>query len=194
MLRAMTQGRPYPDFWYAIAGLLSALRKLLRAARPEAFGAFALDARAQLAAITALVRRYLHVLAADIHLPPPRPHAPSADNAAAGSGSAAKAYRFPLFEKASAGAGAGSGEDPHGVQYALLLQAADRLVAVLANPAPHARRLARGLQRAAWPVLRELPVPWHILRRIGPAIDNLLMDLDRAARPQAWRGIEADSS
>jgi hypothetical protein len=41
---AMT--RPHPDLWYPIAALLSALRKLLRAAAPEAYSCIALEARA----------------------------------------------------------------------------------------------------------------------------------------------------
>ena len=56
--------RAHPDLWYPIAGLLAALRTWLRATAPAAFAQIALDVRAHLAALTAFVRRYLHVLAA----------------------------------------------------------------------------------------------------------------------------------
>ncbi|WP_353256830.1 hypothetical protein [Hyphomonas sp.] len=70
------------------------------------------------------------------------------------------------------------------------MEAAQRLVAVMANPAPHALRLARALRRLTGEALRELAVPWHIIRRIGPALDTLLLRLDQLARPKAWAGID----
>lgn len=190
----MPPNRQHPDFWYPIAALLSALRKLLRATAPDGFAAIALDARAHLAAITALIRRYLYVLAAEMILPPLRRIDPLTEEAASRSSAGSSRYSFPLLEQPSPRSSASQGEDPPDLQLALLLEAADRLVAVLANPAPHARRLARFLQRACEPILRELALPWHVIRRIGPGIDTLLMKLDRAARPEAWRGIEIDSS
>ncbi len=186
-LAAMT--RPRPDLWYPIAQLLAALRTLLRATAPEAFAQIALDARAHLAALTALVRRYIHVLAADINLPLPQSR-PPAERRASRAG-VSRAYLFPLIETPARASGAATGgEDPPELQWALLMEAAARLAAVLANPAPHARRLARRFGKLTVPGLRDLPVPWHIIRRIGPVIDTLLIRLDAAARPQAWAGLD----
>jgi hypothetical protein len=183
--------RAHPEFWYPIARLLSALRALLRATAPEAFAAIAKEARAQLIAITALVRRYIHVLAAELVLPPPRARPPSTEDkpkpAAARRG--ARAPLFALIEN-PARTGGGEGEDPHALQWALLMEAATRLVGVLANPAPHARRLARRFGTMLHAGLRESPMPWHIIRRVGPGIDTLLLRLDQAARPQAWAGMD----
>jgi hypothetical protein len=49
---------------------------------------------------------------------------------------------------------------------------------VLASPASHARRLARRFGTLLTPGLRDLPVPWHIIRRIPPALDVLLLRVD----------------
>lgn len=188
--------RAHPEFWYPIARLLSALRALLRATAPEAFAAIAQEARAQLVAVTALVRRYLHVLAAELVLPPPRARPPSTEDKA--NPPAARRGRhaplFQLIEHPARPGGRSKGEDPPDLQWALLMQAATRLASVLANPAPHARRLARRLGTLLDAGLRELPVPRHIIRRVGPGIDTLLLRLDQAARPQAWAGLGADTS
>jgi hypothetical protein len=40
------------------------------------------------------------------------------------------------------------------------------------------------------PGLRDLPVPWHIIRRIPPALDVLLLRADQIARPLAWAGLD----
>lgn len=187
--------RPYSEFWYPIARLLSALRALLRATAPEAFAAIAKEARAQLIAVTALVRRYIHVLAAELVLPPPRVKPPSTEEKPKPS-SAQMGGRAPLFaliESPARPGGRSEGEDPPDLQWALLMQAAERLVRVLANPAPHARRLARRLGTLLDAGLREVPVPWHIIRRVGPGIDTLLLRLDQAARPQAWAGLDVDT-
>ena len=187
----MTQPRPHPDLWYPIAQLLAALRTLLRATAPEAFAEIALHACAHLAAISALVRRYIHVLAADIHLPPPRQVDPSTDRPdAAPRARSASRYLFPLIETPSRPSCATSGEDPPELQWALLLEAAQRLIAVMANPAPHARRLARRFGTLMVAGLRDLAVPWHVIRRAGPYVVNLLLRLDQAARPQAWAGLD----
>lgn len=183
--------RPHPDLWYAIAQLLAALRQRLRATAPESFADIALHARAHLAALTAMVRRYIHILAAEIILPP-RATPPPADHSAERTGTRAgrRAYRFPLIETLSKPSRPTQGEDPPELQWALLMQAAQRLVSVMANPAPHARRLARALRRLTGEALRDLAVPWHVIRRIGPALDTLLLRLDQLARPQAWAGID----
>jgi hypothetical protein len=181
--------RPHPELWYPIAQLLAALRALLRAAAPEAFAEIALDARAHLAALTALVRRYIHILAAGIILPPPQIR-PPAERRPSRAG-ASRSYLFPLIETpARSKSAATGGEAPPQLQWALLMQAAARLAAVLANPAPHARRLARRFGTLTVPGLRDLAVPGHMIRRVGPVIDTLLIRLDAAARPQAWAGLD----
>ena len=169
--------RPHPDRWYPMAQLLAALRQLLRATAPETFAAIALDARAHLAAELVL---------------PPRAKPPLTDHPAerAGAPKGRRDYRFPLIEKPSKPSQSASGEDPPELQWALLVQAAQRLAEVMANPAPHARRLARRFGTLLVPGLRDLAVPWHIIRRIGPALDILLMRLDQRARPQAWAGLD----
>lgn len=182
--------RPHPHFWTPIAHLLAALRALLRATAPQAFASIALEARAQLAALTALVRRYIHVLAADIVLPPQGPLAPYTKKNETSAAPRARRYRFALLEQSTAKGSRGSGADPPGLQWALLMQAADRLAEVMANPDPHARRLARALRQQFRPPLRELPVRWHVIRRLGPGLDTLLMQLDAAARPADWAGLD----
>jgi hypothetical protein len=182
--------RPHPDLWYPIAALLSALRKLLRATSPGDFAAIAREARAQLIVITALVRRYIHILAAEILLPPPRAIAPQADHTAGGAPQGAGRYVFPLIEMPSRASGPRDGEDPPELQWALLMESARRLVSVLADPARHARRLARRFGTLLTPGLRDLPVPWHITRRIPPGLDMLLTRLDQLARPKAWAGLD----
>ncbi len=187
----MTQARPHPDLWYPIAQLLAALRQLLRATAPEAFAQIALDARAHLAAITAMVRRYIHILAADITLPP-RAISPPTDHLAERTRSRGgrRDYLFPLIESPSKPSRATLGKDPPELQWAILMEAAQRLVSVMANPAPHALRLARALRRCTGEALRELPVRWSVIRRIGPVVDTLLLRLDQLARPKAWAGID----
>ncbi|MEQ9505505.1 MAG: hypothetical protein RLO80_04490 [Hyphomonas sp.] len=182
--------RAHPDLWYPIAALLSALRKLLHTANPYALASIAREARAQLAVITALIRRYIHILAAELVLPPPRATAPQTDHSPGDTPQSASRYLFPLIETQSRASGAGEGEDPPELQWALLIQAAERLVSVLANPAPHARRLARRFGTLLTPGLRDLAVPWHVIRRVGPFVDTLLMLLDQLARPQAWAGLD----
>ncbi|MEQ9505665.1 MAG: hypothetical protein RLO80_05300 [Hyphomonas sp.] len=186
----MTQTRPHPEFWYPIAELIVALRKLLRAAAPETFAQIALDARAHLAAITAAVRRFIHVLAAELCLPALAPLPPLPDVPAEGGGLSSGRYRFPLIERPARRTGGGEGEDPPELQREILLEAVQRLADVMNDPAPHAMRLARFLRRFTGLALRDLPVPWHVIRRIGPFIDTLLIRLDAAARPEAWEGID----
>lgn len=180
--------RPRPDLWYPIAQFLAALRTLLRATAPEVFAQIALDARAQLAALTALVRRYIHVLAADIILPLPQTRPPTERGRIRARTS--HRYLFPLIETPSRPSLAAGSEDPPQLQWALLMEAAARLAAVLANPEPHARRLARRFGKLIVPCLRDLPVRWSVIRRIGPVMDTLLIRLDAAARPQAWAGLD----
>lgn len=188
---AQQMTRPHPEFWYPIARLLSALRALLRATAPEAFAAIAKEARAQLMAAAALVRRYIHVLAAELVLPPPCVRPPSTEHVAdARASRRSGGYLFPLIEGSSRASRSTTGEDPPSLQWALLMEAAARLAEVLANPAPHARRLARRFGTLLVSGLRELPARWHVIRRVGPGIDTLLLRLDQAARPEAWAGMD----
>lgn len=60
----------------------------------------------------------------------------------------------------------------------------------MANPRPHALRLARFLRQPITDVLRALPVPQHILRSLLPEIDALLWRFDKAARPEDWAGLD----
>lgn len=183
--------RPEPQLWFAIAALLRALRTLLRDTAPEAFAAVSASARAQLAAVTAMARRYLHCLAAGLVLPPRRatsadqkrmehPHAPMDG-----------LWTFPLTERTAArhASSRSGGADAPALQWALAWEAAGRLAAVLAEPERHARRLALYLRRAGSAVLRDMPVRWHVLRRLGPVADALLIHLDQRARPGAWAAI-----
>jgi hypothetical protein len=175
---------PRPDLWYPIAHLLIALRKLLRAAAPEAFSAIAREVRVPLTVITALLRRYIHVLAAEIILPPPRAPRPQAEHAERPRAARkADRYLFPLLEIPARPSCASDGEDAPDLQWALLMEAARRLAEVLANPAPHARRLARRFGTLDVPGLRDLALPWHILRQIPPWLDVLVCRYDAAARP-----------
>lgn len=101
---------PRPDLWYPIAHLLIALRKLLRTSAPEAFAAFVREVRVQIAVITAMLRRYIHVLAAEIvlpHRPAPRPQAehPAKPRATR----KADRYLFALLEMPSQPCRSGSG-------------------------------------------------------------------------------------
>jgi hypothetical protein len=182
---------PRPDLWYPIAHLLIALRKLLRAAAPDAFAAIAREVRVQITVITAMLRRYIHVLAAEIILPPtraPRPQAEHAERPRAAR--KAERYLFPLLEIPARASCAGGSEDPAALQWAILMEAARRLAEVLANPAPHARRLARRFGTLDVPGLRDLALPWHILRQIPPWLDVLVCRYDAAARPEAWAGLD----
>ena len=177
---------PRADLWYPIAHLLVALRKLLRAAAPDAFAAIAREARVQPAAITALLRRYNHVLVAAEIILPLRATRPQTEHPERSRTSRkAERYLFPLLEVPARASRASDGEDTPDLQWALLMEAARRLAEVLANPAPHARRLARRFGTLDVPGLRDLPVPWHILRQIPPWLDVLICRYDAAARPEA---------
>ena len=124
-------------------------------------------------------------------MPPPVPLPPLPDEPAQREGRRSRRHLFPLIEHPARRARDSLGEDPPELQHALVMEAVQRHVSVMANPAPHALRLARVLRRFTGRALRELPVPWSVLRRIGPGVDTLLMRLDAAARPQAWEGIDS---
>ena len=186
---------PRLELWTRIAALLGALRTLLREAVPEHFGRIAAEARAQLIAATALVRRYIHVLAADITLPAPRPVgvSPKTSNETPKNHQSRRDALFCLTEETrlARAASRSDGADTPFVQWALMMEAARRLALVLNHPEKHALRLARMIRRRKGRVLKDLPVPGHILRRLPPWTDALILRLDEAARPEAWAGINA---
>ncbi|OYW82390.1 MAG: hypothetical protein B7Z22_14320, partial [Hyphomonas sp. 32-62-5] len=133
---------PRPELWTRIAALLGALRMLLREAVPEHFHKIAADARAQLLAATALVRRYIHVLAAEITLPEPRPVGAPAKNSneTPGARQSRREALFCLIEQArpSSRPSRSDGADTALVQWALMMEAARRLAIVLNHPEKHA--------------------------------------------------------
>jgi hypothetical protein len=194
----MAPARPHPELWQPIAQVLLALRALLRAASPDSFAVIAARVCRELRLSGALVRRYLFALARDIALPPlcvpPTRNDPYTRNQAVTPGR--RTSRFDPGERPAArrAAPASTPPDPApAVQWALALNAAEALLAVLRDPLPAARRLAFRLARDKSPPLRELPVPAHILRAVHPALDALLMRLDALARPDAWAGMHPDT-
>lgn len=199
MLRGMIANPPRPELWTRTAALLAILRRLIFRAGPEGFAAIAAEARAHLAAATALVRRYIHVLAGDLSLPPlGSPRATPPEGQAAPTHLQRREALFCLTEEGRPAGlrGAGGEPDPVSLQWALMTEALRRLGAVMADPSRHALRLARHLRRNWSAPLRALPVPGHILRRLPPSLDALLSRLDQLARPQDWAGIDpcADTS
>ena len=189
----MTEARPHPNLWRSIAQLIAVLRELLMATAPEAFAAISAEARARLTHLTALVRRYIHILAAETVLPPPRGGKPVLKDTKARQTRRPFETPFKLIERpapARTGSSKPSDGDPPELQWALLLDAARRLNDVMADPARHARRLARYLRKHAEAPLRDLAVPWYVLRRLGPQADALLIQLDHKARPKAWENLD----
>jgi hypothetical protein len=187
----MSDPKPRPELWTRAALVVAMLRRLLRACAPDAFASISAQARALLAAATAMVRRYIHALAADILLPPVLPPRtgdhPSREERESRS---ANDYLFPLAELPGGRASQNCPPEPPELQWAILWEAAARLAAVMANPAPHALRLARFQRRLGPAPLRDMPVRWHVIRRLGPIMDALLTRLDQAARPWAWEGLD----
>lgn len=188
--------RPLPDFWYPIARILLVLKALLTATAPPAFPSIAAHIYAELRLSGALVRRYLFALARELQLPPPVPRlvgTPQADHGAHTPRRPSSGFRIGEPVKASRGGAHVPVPDTY-VEWALALQRTETLLAALREPEPIARRIARQLARGATPPLRELPIPAFVIRRIAPVFDILLMRLDAIARPDAWVGIELDSS
>ncbi|MFN7056825.1 hypothetical protein [Hyphomonas sp.] len=184
---------PRPDLWSRIAQLIAALGQLLRAAGPEGFAAIALEARAHLAAAAAFVRRYIHVLAADIALPPVRQARPGAprDTARTRPAEAPLTLTEPVLPPLRRNRCAPPYEpDPPALHWALIMAALARLTAIMADPARHARRLARSQRRTSLIRLRDLPLRSAHLRRLPAPLDALMLRLDRLARPEAWAGID----
>ena len=189
----MTEARPHPNLWRSIARLLAVLRELLMATAPEAFASISAEARARLIHLTALVRRYIHILAAETVLPPPRQAKPGLKDKTARQPRRAFETPFKLIERPAphrARASTQTDGDPPELQWALLLDAARRLTEVMADPARHARRLALYLRKHAAAPLRDLAVPWSVLRCLGPEADALLIQLDQRARPKAWENLD----
>ena len=189
----MTASRPHPELWNTLVHLLGLLRQLLAATAPEAFAAISAEARARLAHLTVMVRRYIHILAAEISLPPLQPALTYPSVPAQPKGQRARGDTFALLEHPPMPGQrpkSGSDSDPPELQWALLWEAATRLAAVLRDPARHARRLARHRQTGHAAPLRALPVRWAILRRLGAAADACLTRFDQLAQPAAWAGID----
>ena len=185
---------PRPELWTRIAAFLGALRVFLRGAVPDKFDKAAATARAHLMAAAALVRRYIHVLAADLALPPlPVGGSPKTAGETPTKQQRRRDALFRLTELADTikRASKGGGSDTPFVQWALMMEAARRLALVLNHPEKHALRLARLLRRKARATLKDLPVPASILKRLAPWTDALLQRLDEEARPEAWAGINS---
>jgi hypothetical protein len=194
----MTPSRPLPEIWYPLAQFLLALRALIRAASPVGFAAIAARVSRELRLTGALVRRYLFALAREIALPPPRATRPPSDPHTVYSKPGPR-RRGPAFDPGErpglrrAAHPAGPSAPEPGIQWAVALNSAEALLAVLRNPLPAARRLAFRLARGKAPPLRELPVPSQVLRAVPPALDALLMRLDALARPDAWAGMHPNT-
>jgi hypothetical protein len=185
---------PRPELWTRIAAFLGALRTFLRGAVPEKFDKAAATARAHLMAAAALVRRYIHVLAADIDLPPLPVGAPAKNsNQTPTKHQARRDATFRLTELVDnlKRASKPGGTDTPFTQWALMMEAARRLAIVLNHPEKHALRLARLLRRRKGATLKDLPVPASLLKRLAPWTDALLQRLDEEARPEAWAGINS---
>lgn len=188
---------PRPELWTRIALVIGGLRALLLGTVPELFGAVSAHARAQLAAAAALVRRYIHVLAAELVLAPamPRPatppkKAPPENPPPAPAREAAFRLTEPETQPSAASAKESVPDTPM-LQWALVIAAMRRLSAVMGDPARHARRLAFFLRRQSRQTLREAPVRWSVTRRLPVFTDALLCRLDQAARPAAWAGLDS---
>ncbi len=200
-LSPMSPERPLPEFWYPVARILLVLKALLTATDPGAFASVAAQAHRQLAYAGAFVRRYLLALARTLVLPPLRIRAPTASNPAGQPEIPPPRRRkldrpLPLAEPPTPKRAPGRhrGEpSPQMVEWALALHRAEILLAALRRPLPLARRLARRLARGRAPGLRDLPVPWHVLRALPPALDCLLTRLDCLARPDHWSGFDPDT-
>ena len=185
---------PRPELWTRIFALLSALQALLREAVPELFAGIAADARAQLVAAASMVRRYIHVLAAELALPPLAVGVSlKTSNETPGKARARGEAPFRLTElvTASPRSAASDGSDTPFIQCPMMLEAARRLGLLLADPQKHSLRLARHLRKRTGETLKAMPVPGHILRRLPPWTDALLCRLDEEARPKAWAGINS---
>ncbi len=199
----MRKALPLPEYWPPVVRIVLALRALLKATPPEAYAALAVAVQRQLAYAGAYVRRYLLAVARQLSLPPPQPPLPSAPappppRPATGPRRRPLDTPFALDETLPEWRRQRSGLPAAPLtayeRWALAWQRVEALIAVLREPLPAARRLARRLARGAGPVLRAMPVRWHVLRALPPADDVRLMDLDRLARPEAWHGLAPDTS
>lgn len=192
----MSAARPLPEFWYPVARILLALKALLAATAPEAFGLISAGVQRELRYAAAFLRRYLLALARELTLPPLRPRAAAPAPPSAGAPRRGREAPFCLTEPPAA-YGASRARPPGvpcpPVEWAIALKRAEAMLAALRGPLPFARRLARRLERGAPPALRSLAVPAHVLRAIPPALDILLMRIDIMARPDVWSGLDPDT-
>ena len=190
----MLEDAPRPELWTRIAAFLGALRTFLRGAVPGKFDKVAATARAHLMAAAALVRRYIHVLAAELALPPlavgvtPKP---AGETPRKQQSRRDTLFRLTEIIDTIKRASKPGGTDTPFVQWALMMEAARRLALVLNHPEKHALRLARLLRRQARATLKDLPVPASLLKRLAPWTDELLLRLDEEAKPEAWAGINS---
>jgi len=142
------------------------------------------------------VRRYLLAVARGLVLPPLRIRAPAAPSSTPRSRRRPLERPLPLGEsparRRNPGRQRGAPSSPD-IEWALALQRTETLLAALRRPLPLARRLARRLARGEAPRLRDLAIPWHVIRALHPALDILLTRLDVLARPSLWSGLEPDT-
>jgi len=189
----MSPKRPLPEFWYPVARILLVLKALLLAAAPGGFGAISARVNRELIYAGAYLRRYLLVVARGLVLPSLRASAPAAPTSTPRSRRRPLERPLPLGEpparRRNPGLQRGAPSSPE-IEWALALQRTEALLAALRRPLPLARRLARRLARGAAPTLRDLAIPWHIIRALHPALDILLTRLDVLARPDHWSGLD----
>ena len=196
MLRVMSPERPLPEFWYPVARILLVLKALLLAAAPGGFGRISARVNRELIYAGAFVRRYLLAVARGLVLPPLRARAPAVPTSIPRSRRRPLESPLPLGEpparRRNPGRQRGAPSSPE-IEWGLALQRTEALLAALRRPLPLARRLARRLTRGEAPRLRDLAIPWHIIRALAPALDILLTRLDRHARPDHWSGLDPDT-
>lgn len=192
ILRVISPERPLPEFWYPVARILLVLNALLLAAAPGGFARISARVNRELIYAGAFARRYLLAVARGLVLPPLRARAPAAPTSTPRSRRRPLERPLPLAEpparRRNPGLQRGAPSSPE-TEWALALQRTEALLAALRRPLPLARRLARRLARGAAPTLRDLAIPWHIIRALPAALDILLMQLDRRARPDHWSAI-----
>ena len=187
------------DTFSLLAQLVLQVRQALRALSPFAFSENVNGAvlKTRIAALTAMVRRYLHALAAEITLPMPRAIPPRAEDESGATSCGTAERGLPLFENdPSTTRHATHSPRPDTNPYFEWGQAfmqIERLALALAHADRRARRLAGLLRRRSKP-LRAMPLRVHHLRRLPAELDTLLLELDRRARPELWQSLKLDTS
>ena len=185
------------DTFALLAQLVLQVRAALRALSPFAFSENSTALKTRIAALTAMVRRYLHALAAEVSLPMRRA-VPRRDKEKPGASSRGTGERgLPLFENDRPATGRAmrrsQGTSHPYFEWGQAFMQIERLARALAQADRRARRLAGLLRRRSKP-LRSLPLRVHHLRRLPPELDTLLLELDRRARPELWRSLNLDTT